>query len=133
MTDTCNRLKLTFPTLNEREQTVDDFYLAADLRQVEIFEARLKRRGYWAFDLEERQDYIFLKKEINKLKWLETALHEMFHACGCNEFEANAFRLVALIPLPLLADKWCWLELNPTLYARKLWNEREKVYFLFGV
>ncbi len=129
---TFQRLKLTFPYLNRKKLTVADFYAAADKFQVDIFEIRLKLRGYWFFDLAEKQDYIFLQKGQTGLKWLETAYHEIFHALGCSEYEANAFGLVAMIPQINLFD-YSFLEDHPTRHVAKLFREREKVYFLYGV
>ena len=127
------KLKKIFPKLNERELTLEDFYSVASEYQISIVEMRLKRRGYSLFDLETRQDFIFVKKDLDSLKMLETVYHEVCHSLiSANETEANAFRLIALIPATKL-DSYDWLEENPTKYAFKLWQERLRVRFLFGV
>lgn len=129
---TYQKLKTIFPALNEKSLGADDYFQVMDSLQVPLFELRLKKRGYSVYDFDERQDYIFLKKGMNRLKYLETLSHEVFHTVvGCTEFEANAFRLVALIPEKDLDGTF--LEENPTLYAWKLFRERQKIRFLYGV
>ena len=123
---------MTFPKLNERQLTVDDFYTVAGQFEIEIFELKLRRRGYALFDYQTKEDFIVLKKGMNELMFLETIWHEWAHTQGLNEFEANAFRLIAMIPLPKLLD-YSWLEENPTHYAYKLWKERRRVYFFYGI
>ena len=49
-----------------------------------------------------------------------------------NEFEADALAVIALIPLSALKS-FDFLEENPNRYAKKIYKDRQKVYFLYGV
>lgn len=125
------RIKRILPLLNEAELTVEDFQKVIDTNKIGLIELRLKQRGYHFFDLITRESWIVLKKGLEYLKYLETLAHEFFHAClGCSEFEANAFRLLALIPQSALMN-FDWLEANPSKYAYKLWRERQRLFFLY--
>ena len=127
------RWKELFPHLNERTITVEDFYQIADNHQVTIFELRIKKRGIAVTDLTDNSKYVCLKKGLNRLHYLETLAHEIAHiVCGNCEFEANAFRLIAIIPESCLCS-YDWLDENPTKYAFSLWQERLRVKFLHRI
>lgn len=134
-----SHLKQIIPALNERALTPADFYNIANAKSIDVCEMKLKKRGYHAFAGGE--DFVFIKKTLRGLKWLETAFHELFHAAtSCpvdylherQQREATALALIALIPLAQLAD-YAFLEENPTRHAFWLFKERQKVYFLYGV
>lgn len=127
------------PHFNERQVTENDCFFLVDLKHIDFTEMKLKRRGYHVFD--DGIDYVFVKKTLRGLKWLETAIHELFHVItgapmdeihDKQQREVVALCLIALIPLPMMMD-YRFLEENPTPYARRLFREREKVYFLYGV
>ncbi len=133
------RIKKTIPAFNERELTEQDFSILADAHEIDVCEMTLRRRGYHVWN--DKNDYIFIKKSLMGVKWRETAFHELFHALlsapietmrDKQQLEAVCLSLIALIPLPLMRD-YQFLEENPTRYARRLFKEREKVYFLYGV
>ncbi len=134
-----NKVKEIIPAFNERPLTPEDFFILTEMNDIDVCEMKLKKRGYHVW--EDGDDYIFIKKTLCGLKWLETAFHELFHAVlqiptGYMHFkqqmEANAFALIALIPLPML-DGYSFLEENPTTHAYWLFKERRRVFFLYGV
>jgi Zn-dependent peptidase ImmA (M78 family) len=127
------------PAFNERALTAEDFFVLGETSQIDIAELKLKKRGYHVWY--EGDDYIFIKKGLRGLKWLETAFHELFHAVlqvpmksmhAKQQLVANAFALIALIPLPMLND-YSFLEENPTTHAYWLFKERQRVLFLYGI
>lgn len=133
------RIKKIIPAFNERPLTEDDFYFLTEVNNIDVCEMKLKKRGYHVWDGED--DYIFIKKTLRGLKWMETAFHELFHAMlqiplkymhRRQQLEANAFALIALIPLPML-QSYSFLEENPTRHAYWLFKERQKIFFLYGV
>lgn len=98
-------LKNALPDLNRRRFTADDFWQITDARQCEVFELRLKKKGYYLTD--GRENYIFLKCALRELAWLEAAFHEMIHLLvhyPCkflyrrHQTEARAFALIAMFP-----------------------------------
>lgn len=132
-------IKKLIPAYNERALTEDDFSFLADTNEIGVCELPLKKRGYHAWDA--GIDCVFIRKTLKGLKWLETAFHELFHALlqvPCDflhdrqQKEVVALCLIALIPLPMM-ENYLFLEENPTPHAKKLFREREKVYFLYGV
>jgi Zn-dependent peptidase ImmA (M78 family) len=133
------RVKQIIPAFNERALTSEDFFLLGETSEIDIAEIKLKKRGYHVWD--DGDDYIFIKKTLRGLKWLETAFHELFHAVlqaplkgmhAKQQLVANAFALIALIPLPMLED-YSFLEENPTAHAFWLYKERLRVKFLYGI
>lgn len=135
-----NLIKDAIPEFNVHCVTADRIFSIVEERRIEFIEKRQIKPGYYVHD--EGEDYIFIKATLNGLKWLEAAIHELIHAI-CHipinrlhrkqQLEARALSIIALIPIPLLKDKWTFLEENPTRYARQLWNEREQIYFFYGV
>lgn len=134
-----NKIKEIIPAFNERSLEAEDFFFLTETNSIDVCEMKLKKRGYHVW--EDGEDYIFIKKTLRGLKWLETAFHEMFHAVlqvptnyihHKQQLEANAFALIALIPLPML-DGYSFLEENPTAHAHWLFKERKRVYFLYGI
>lgn len=133
------KIKEIIPAFNERALTPEDFFLLAETNNIDVCEMKLKRRGYYVWD--DGDDYVFIKMSLRGLKWLETAFHELFHALTSipvdylhhkQQIEANAFALIALIPLPSLKS-YAFLEENPTSNAQWLFKERKRVFFLYGV
>lgn len=132
-------VKKLIPSLNERQLTDVDFSFTADFKGFDVCEMKLKKRGYHVWD--DGVDYIFIKKALRGIKWLETAFHELFHAVlqipmkalhDKQQKEVVALSLIAIIPFPML-ENYTFLEENPTPYARRLFKEREKIYFFYGV
>lgn len=140
MLQTYNLIKEAIPEFNVHCVTADRIFSIVEERRIEMIEKKQVKPGYHVWD--EGEDYIFIKITLNGLKWLEAAMHELIHAIAQvpldfmhrkQQLEARALSIIALIPLPLLKDKWAFLEENPSKYARQLWNEREQILFLYGV
>lgn len=93
--------------------------------------------------------YIVIKRTLRGLRRTFALAHELAHHFlhvgnltetafffgliqSKNELEANAFATVALVPLSALND-YAFLEDHPNAFARKLFEDRKKLYFLYGV
>lgn len=127
-----SRIKTYFPNLNETPIKIEDCQKVLTAQNIPLLEVRLKRRGYHLYNFDTKQDFIAVKRGLKELQYIETLFHEIGHVFGLSEFEANAFRLIAIIPQPALMS-FDWLHDHPTAYALKLWNERRRVYFLYGI
>ena len=133
------KIKEIIPAFNERPLTDADFFFLTDTNRIEVNEIKIKKRGYHIW--KDGAVFIFIRKTLRGLKWLETAFHELFHAVlqiptrylHCKQqIEANVFALIALIPLPML-NGYSFLEENPTTYAHCLFKERKRVFDLYGI
>ena len=134
------KIKEIIPAFNERPLTDADFFFLTDTNRIEVNEIKIKKRGYHVW--EDGEDFIFIRKTLRGLKWLETAFHELFHAVlqiptrywrhYKQQIEANAFALIALIPAPMLRGL-AFLEEHPTIYAHYLFKERKRVFDLYGI
>jgi len=109
------------PDLNERSHTSDDFWHITDRKKCEVFEMRLRKKGYYITNGRD-EDYIFLKYRLRELAWLEAAFHEMIHLLmhipikylhRRHQKEARAFALIAMFPqkdLPRLVADYAHLD-----------------------
>lgn len=140
MLQTFELVKQELPELNEIPVTPERILSVIEQKRIDFVEKKQVKNGYHVWD--DGEDYIFLKKGLTGLKWLEAAIHELIHALtqvpldfiyNKQQKEARVLSIIAIIPLPLLKDKWTFLEENPTRYARQLWNEREQILFLYGM
>jgi hypothetical protein len=113
-------LKASLPELNSRRYTAEDFWQVTTQKRCEVYERKLKKKGYYATN--GREHYIFLKHRLRELAWLEAAFHEMIHLLvhhPCHflkrrhQTEASAFALIAMFPekdLPELVSQWDQLD-----------------------
>lgn len=133
--------------LNERRLTERDLEMICERDRVTIVPQDVTTSFYMSV-LD--RHFIVIPKRLRGLKrefviWHEIS-HHLLHGgrdAGTqafwfglletrNEAEANAFATIALCPRPAL-DSYDWLEENPGRYAKHIWNERQRLLFLYGV
>jgi Zn-dependent peptidase ImmA (M78 family) len=131
--------------LNSRPLGEKDFYAVCADQGIAVVEADTS--FYLVAD--GIQPVIAIDRRLRGLKRLFAMFHELGHhfahtgddapvalfhglVSTREEAEADAIALMALIPLAALGSH-DFLEENPTKYAKKLYDEREKLYFLYGV
>ncbi len=133
-------IKAIIPEFNERVVDVDRILSLLEQQKTDYAERKIKRDGYHVWD--EGQDYVVVKKSLTGLKRHETIAHEGIHSFisvpieamhSKQQCEANVLSIIAIIPQPLLKDKWKFLEENPSEYAFQLWKERERILFFYGI
>lgn len=126
--------------IGRRAITEADFYSICEKERIAVIWSDLPFSFYFA-----ARDVrcITLPKKLSGLRLLFHALHELGHAFThsglkpavywhgiChdrNESEANAVALIALYPSPFT---------RPTIdsrFAAQLWQDRERLYFLYGI
>ncbi len=134
-----SQMKKLIPKLNEQPLTEAALLEICEQLQAKVYDLPLENQGYYVRRGSDK--FIFLKKSLGYLRRLETFSHETAHLathepCHFLEFrheqEAYAFALIALIPLESLRSG-SFLEENESYYAFKLWKERRRIYFLYGV
>lgn len=132
---------------NSRALTEQDFYAICEAENIEVLEMNVSTSFYMKV-LDE--PIIVLNKRLKGLKRTFAMFHELSHHflhggrdaetqawfLGMtetrNEVEADALALIALIPLEAL-NNYDFLEENPTRYAKKLFKERQRLNFLYGL
>lgn len=131
---------------NRRELSESDFYAVCEKEKITVLEMEVSCSFYMNVG---GKAFIVLKKNLRGLKRTFTMFHELAHhflhgGRGVNqafyfglldnkqEFEADRIALIALIPLSCL-NSFDFLEDHPNRYAKKLYRERQRLYFLYGV
>lgn len=131
---------------NERQLSADDFYNICEVENITIIEMETSTSFYMTAN---NKSFIILKKNLRGLRRNFTQFHELAHHFlhggrgitgafyfglldNTQELEADALALIALIPLPELKS-YEFLEDHPNRYAVKLFRERQRLYFLYGV
>lgn len=126
--------------------TETDFYAICEKEQIKILEMDAAASFYFCT---QGHPVIVLDKKLKGLRKLFAAFHELAHHFlhggthfesafffglmeSKNEVEADALALVALIPLSQICDI-SFLEENPNRYALKLFKDRQRLYFLYGI
>lgn len=128
---------------NERPLTEADFYRICEQERIEIIWSEQKFSFYFSAL---GASCIVLPKRLRGLRLLFAAFHELGHHfthLGCepavmwlgmshdkDEFEADALALVALMPKHSLKDQ---AFLDGSRYGARLYNERLRLWFLYGV
>jgi Zn-dependent peptidase ImmA (M78 family) len=132
--------------INERPQTEKDFHEICEAEGIEVIWSNDKFSWYMTV---EHEPFIVLPKRKRGIKLLFDMFHELAHHFAHygdapnqvffhgltddkNEFEADMMALIALIPLKAL-DSFDFLEDNPSRFAKKLYKERQRLYFLYGI
>lgn len=139
--------KLTRYGFNSRALTEQDFYAICEAENIEVMEMYVSASFYMKVLGE---SIIVINKRLKGLKRLFAMYHELSHHFlhggrdaetqalffglneSRNEVEADAMALIALIPLKALSN-FDFLDENPTRYAKKLFKERQRLWFLYGV
>lgn len=126
--------------INER-----DFYQICEAEGIEIIWSEERFSFYFSTDFGK---FITLPKRLTGLKLLFAGLHELGHHFlsagkpyavewhnmhdGRDEAECDAVALIALMPIGYL-HRTDFLDTYPQTYAKKLYDERLRLYFLYGV
>lgn len=131
---------------NIRILTENDFYAICECEGIEVLEMDIAASFYMSVS---GKCFIVLSKKLKGLKRIFVMFHELAHhflhggrdAAQAfyfglletkNEFEADSVALIAMIPLSSLKS-FEFLEEHPNRYARKLYRDRQRLYFLYGV
>lgn len=131
---------------NEKPQTEADFYRICEIEKIIILEKDVTTSFYMNVS---GKSFIVLKKRLKGLRRLFAMFHELAHhflhgsrhAASAfyfglleskAEFEADALATIALVPRPMLRT-FDFLDEHPNRYAKKLFRDRQKLYFLYGV
>lgn len=138
--------KLTRFGFNRQMLTEADFYRICERENVTVLEMNVSVSFYMTV---KGKAFIVLNARLRGLKRAFTMFHELAHHFlhGARhvesafyfglldtkqEFEADALATVALLPLDAL-QTFDFLEEHPNRYARKLYRDRQKLNFLYGV
>lgn len=138
--------KLSRFGFNQRVLTERDFYDICEKENIIVVEREVYTSFYFTTD---EYHFIVIKKSLKGMRKTFSMFHELSHHFlhgGRDttnafyfgmletkaEFEADALALIALIPLPSLKN-FAFLEEHPNRYARKLYRDRIKLNFLYGV
>lgn len=131
-----------------RSLSESDFYKIC--KQLNITVIHSKEKFAFSFTMMGQQ-FIVLPLRKKGLQWLFTALHELAHILAGhvqhkprvafygletqyhdkNESEADAIALVALIPKEQIQELAA--EFGQTRFGNKLWQERCRLFFLYGI
>lgn len=132
--------------VNNRCLTEADFSIICEAEGIEIIETNGKFSWYMTV---EGQPFIVLPRRKRGLKRLFAAFHELahhfrhsghapnqvfFHGLAHNkdEIEADAFATVCLCPKFAVAS-YDFLEEHPNKFAAKVFKNRQKLEFLYGI
>lgn len=138
-----NKVKVLIPALNERPLTEDDFWFTTwHYELAEVIESLdLNRNGYFVHDRDTGENYIFLKKTLRAILWLETAIHELMHAAihhpdenihTKQQAEAEALALIAMFPQSQLDEFAIDSHLmEPRVY--ELFIKRMEIFKTYGI
>jgi Zn-dependent peptidase ImmA (M78 family) len=130
---------------NRRELTERDFYAICEAEGIQVTEMDVPVSFYFCL-LGER--HIILNKKLKGIKKTFTMFHELAHHFlhgtdlpetamffGLNksksELEADAIALLAIIPKKI--GDFSFLDDHPNRYAKKLFKDRQRLNFLYGI
>lgn len=138
--------KLSTYGFNQRPLSEADFYRICEEEYIEIIERFQSNTFYMVI---EGKPFIVIGTRKRGLKRLYAMFHELAHHFlhagrllneaffygqieNKQEFEADAFATIALIPYYKIGD-FDFLEEHPNKFARRIFNDRKKIEFLFGI
>jgi len=138
--------KYAYLGVNQKIMTEDDFLRICELEGIEIIETTGKFSWYMVVD---NVPFIVLPRRKRGIKRLFAAFHELAHhfrhygkqpfqvffyglTDDKDEFEADAFSTVCICPKYALGS-YDFLEEHPNKFARKLFINRQKLEFLYGI
>lgn len=137
--------KLTKYGFNRRELTEADFYRICEKEGVFVIEMNVAKSFHFSAG---GVKFIVLNKKLKGLRRLFDMFHELAHYFlhgGDDEYaffhgltddkaerEADAVALMAMIPAGRIG---CFEFLNdhPNRFAKKLWKDRQRLFFLYGI
>lgn len=131
---------------NRQSLTEADFYSICEKEGIEIIERYQTNSFYWRM---EGVPFITIGTRTRGLKRLFKMFHELSHhflhsgqepnevfffGLGDHkqEFEADAFATIALIPKHKMGD-YQFLDDHPNKFAKQVFENRQKLDFLYGV
>ncbi|MCD9188293.1 MAG: ImmA/IrrE family metallo-endopeptidase [Pyrinomonadaceae bacterium] len=131
---------------NERAMSEADFYTICESENIKVIETDAPTSFYFSV---EGNHFIIIKKSLKGLRKTFSMFHELAHYFlhggdhlsrayfygmlkSKNEFEADALAVIALLPRKSLKS-FDFLEEHPNRFARKLYQDRQKLEFLYGV
>lgn len=138
--------KYAYLGVNKKFLAEEDFLKICDAEKIEIIETAGRFSWYMTV---EGEPFIVLPKRKRGIKRLFAAFHELGHHFrhygkmpnqvffqGLNdskdEFEADGFATVCLVPKFALSS-YDFLEDHPNKFARRIYEDRKKLKFLYGV
>lgn len=131
---------------NKRFLTEKDFYAICEQENITVLEMEVSTSFYMCVSGE---SFIVIKKKLKGLRRVFSMFHELAHHFlhGANratnafyfglleskvEFEADALATIALVPKFALYS-YDFLEDHPNKFAHKVFEDRKKLDFLYGV
>lgn len=145
------KIKETFPDLNERDHTSNDFWRAAKSLKILVKEEPMLIPGY--YKVFRNQPVILLNSDLPPMEWLLTAFHELTHHLldfpykkssvllyrdvqklqSIQEERAEAVALILLVSIPKLRELegTPFDQLHP--FTQKVLIKRQRVFEKFGV
>ena len=131
---------------NQKILTENDFYSICDSERITVLEMKVSASFYMSV---RDKSFIVISNKLKGLKKMFVMFHELAHHFlhgqrdgtsafyfnlldNKNEFEADAIALIALLPLGELR-RLDFLEEHPNRYARKLYKDRQRLNFLYGI
>lgn len=138
--------KYSYLGVNKQFLTEVDFLRICETENIEIIETGERFSWYMVV---ENEPFIVLPKRKRGIERLFAAFHELAHhfrhyghspnqvffynlANTKDEFEADAFSTVCLVP-KLALQSYEFLEEHPNKFARKIFKNRRKLEFLYGI
>lgn len=138
--------KLTEYGFNRHAMTEANFYRICEQEGIEVIECFQSNTFYMVI---EGKPFIVIGTRKRGLKKLYAMFHELAHHFlhagrllneaffygqieNKQEFEADAFATIALIPINKV-DDYDFLEEHPNKFARRIFNDRKKIKFLYGI
>lgn len=138
--------KLSKYGFNRRVLTEQDFYDICQAEGIEVFEMDVPTSFYFSVN---GKHFIVIKSKLKGLRKTFSMFHELAHhflhggkdAANAfffgllhskNEIEADAVALIALLPKTALKD-YQFLEDHPNRFAKKLYKDRQRLWFLYQI
>lgn len=137
-------IRLSKYGFNKRALTDADFYRICEAEKIKILEIDSPTSFYFSC---EGRFHIVIEKKLKGLKRTFSMFHELGHhfmhggdamphafffrmTANRNELEADAFATAALCPIAEL-NGFDFLEHHPNRFAKKLYDDRKKLKFLY--
>lgn len=121
-----DRAKQIFPQFNEIALTDCDFWRKACLERIIVKEKPMLIDGY--YEKKKGKHYILINCELKGVRWLHTALHELFHfyfdaPVGDEEIKLCRSRIQIRTKKEKIADALALIGIMPMPELERLMNE----------
>lgn len=133
---------------NEKALTEEDFYRICEAERITVLEMDVSKTFYMTVL---KKKFIVVRKKAKGIRRTFEMFHELAHHFvhgdrdgsaakafffglleNKNEREADALAIIALLPLRSMGD-FKFLDEHPNRFAKRLWRERQRIYFLYGI